>query len=129
MFTKTSTIFLLAVFLLVANVDVISGQQSAVEQDRRIKAQVNKAGAGAKVTVYLKDGTKIRGSIGQILDDSFDVTLNKETQSSIISYRDVQKIKRRGWSTTAKVVVGGLAGAAALVLILHLTLSADDLLR
>lgn len=129
MSTKTSTIFLIAVMILLANVDRVVGQQSAVEQDRRVKAQVNKAGAGAKVTVYLKDGKKIKGSIGQILDDSFDVTLSKDTQSSIISYRDVQKIKRRGWSTTAKVLVGGVAGAAALVLLLHLTLSADDLLR
>jgi sRNA-binding regulator protein Hfq len=126
--TKTSTAILVALLLLLANVDLIVAQQSAVELDRRVKAQVNKAGAGAKVTVYLKDGTKIRGSIGQILDDSFDVTLSKDTQSSIISYRDVQKIKRRGWSTTAKVVVGGVAGAAALVLLLHLTLSADDIL-
>jgi len=128
MFTKTSAIFLAALMLL-ANVDVIVGQQSAVELDRRVKAQVNKAGAGAKVTVYLKDGTKIRGSIGQILDDSFDITLNNETQSSIISYRDVQKIKRRGWSTTAKVAVGAVVGAAALVGLLIVTLSADDILR
>jgi sRNA-binding regulator protein Hfq len=129
MFTKTSSIFLVVVTLLLANVDVIVGQQSAVELDRRVKAQVNKAGAGGKVTVYLKDGTKIRGSIGQILDDSFDVTLNNQTQSSIISYRDVQKVKRRGWSTTAKVAVGGLVGAAALVGLLIVTLSADDILR
>ena len=129
MFTKTSSIFLVVVTLLLANVDVIVGQQSAVELDRRVKAQVNKAGAGGKVTVYLKGGTKIRGSIGQILDDSFDVTLNNQTQSSIISYRDVQKVKRRGWSTTAKVAVGGLVGAAALVGLLIVTLSADDILR
>ena len=128
MFTKTLTIFLVAVVLLFTNVDVIVGQQSAVELDRQVKAQLNKFGAGAKITVYLKDGTKVRGSVGQILDDSFDVTLNDETKSSVISYRDVQKIKRRGWSTTAKVVVGGLIGAAVLVLILHKTLSADDLL-
>lgn len=128
MFTKTSTSFLVAVLLLLANVDLIVGQQSAIELDRRVKAQVNKAGAGAKVTVYLKDGTKIRGSIGQILDDSFDVTLNNQTQSSIISYRDVQKIRRRGWSTTAKVVVGGVAGAAALVGLLLVTLSGKDIL-
>ena len=115
--------------LLLANVNVISGQQNAVELDRRIKAQVNDWGAGAKVTVFLKDGTKVRGSIGQILDDSFDVTLNKQTQSSIISYRDVQKVKRRGWSTTAKLAVGGLIGGAVLVGLLMATLSADDLLR
>src|SRR5687768_4576727 len=105
MFTKTLTIFLVAVVLLFTNVDVIVGQQSAVELDRQVKAQLNKFGAGAKITVYLKDGTKVRGSVGQILDDSFDVTLNDETKSSVISYRDVQKIKRRGWSTTAKVAL------------------------
>jgi hypothetical protein len=128
MFMKTSTVFLMAVILLLANVNVIVGQQTAVELDRRIKARVNDYGAGAKVTVFLKDGTKVRGSIGQILDDSFDVTLNDQTQSSIISYRDVQNVKRRGWSTTAKVTVGGLIGAAALVGLLMATLSADDIL-
>src|SRR5215208_5410609 len=110
MFSKISTVFLAAV-LLFASVSFAIGQESALTSDRKVKAKVNDLGPGAKVTVFLKDGSKVRGSISQILDDSFDVTVKKETQSSIISYRDVEKVKRRGWSTSAKIGLGVAIGA------------------
>jgi len=124
MFTKTSFIFL-AALLLIAGVDA-DGQQSAVELDRQIKARVNDLGAGAKVTVFLKDGKKIQGSISQILDDSFDVTIKKETQSSIISYRDVQRIKKRGLTSGAKIGIGVAIGAGVIVTLLVVVLSSSD---
>jgi sRNA-binding regulator protein Hfq len=125
MFTKTSFIFLAAILLL-AGAGVADGQQSAVELDRRIKARVNDLGAGAKVTVFLKDGKKIQGSISQILDDSFDITVKKETQSTIISYRDVQRIKKRGLTSGAKVALGVVVGAAAIVTVLVVIISSSD---
>ena|SRR5215204_3180657 len=128
MSSKISTIFLAGI-LLFASAGFAVGQESALTSDRHIKAKVNDLGPGAKVTVLMKDGTKVHGSISQILDDSFDVTVKKETQSSIISYRDVAKVKKRGWPTSLKVGAGVAIGAVALVLILHLTLSADDLLQ
>ena len=112
----------IAAILLFAGTQVLLGQSEGVAGDRRIKTQVNKLGAGAKVTVFLKDGTKVRGSISQILDDSFDVTLLNQTQSSIVSYRDVERIKRRGWTNPAKIAIGvgvgvGVAfGAIAIML-------------
>ena len=125
MFTKTSFIFL-ASLLLLAGVGAIHGQQSAVELDRQIKARVNDLGAGAKVTVFLKDGKKIQRNIRQILDDSFDVTVKKETQSTIISYRDVQRIKKRGLTSGAKVGIGVAIGAAAIVTVLVVVLASSD---
>jgi len=112
----------LVTVLLLANTSMIDGQ-TAIVLDRQIKAQVNDLGAGAKVTVFLKDGTKIRGSISQILDDSFDVTIKDQTQSSIISYRDVQKVKRRGWTSSAKVGLGVVAGAAAVIAVIVILVS------
>jgi sRNA-binding regulator protein Hfq len=126
MFKKTSAIFI-AGLLILANVNMIVAQQSdAVALDRRVKAKVNDLGAGAKVTVFLKDGTKIQGNISQILDDSFDVTVKKETQSRIISYRDVQRIKKRGLTSGAKVGLGVAIGAAAIVTVLVVVLASSD---
>jgi sRNA-binding regulator protein Hfq len=125
MFIKTSFIFLVSLLLL-AGVGAVHGQQSAVELDRHIKARVNDLGAGAKVTVFLKDGKKIQGNISQILDDSFDVTVKKETQSTIISYRDVQRIKKRGLTSGAKVGLGVAIGAAAIVTALVVIMVSSD---
>lgn len=126
MFKKTSAIFI-AALLILTNLSMIVAQQSdAVALDRRVKAQVNDLGAGAQVTVFLKDGTKVRGSISQILDDSFDLTINNETQSSIISYRDVEKVKRRGWTSGAKVGIGVAVGAGVIVTMLAVLLSSSD---
>src|SRR5215213_7230426 len=122
MLAKTSLV-LFAVAFLFASANLTVGQESAVAKDRKIKAQVNDLGAGAKVTVFLKDGTKVMGSIGQILDDSFDVTIKKETQSSIISYRDVDRVKRRGWSTGAKLWLGVAIGAAVVVTVIVVVVS------
>lgn len=126
MFKKNSAIFIAALLILTNLTTAVAQQSDAVALDRRVKAQVNDLGAGAKVTVFLKDGTKVRGSISQILDDSFDVTINKETQSSIISYRDVEKVKRRGWTSGAKVGIGVAVGAGVIVTMLAVLLSSSD---
>ena len=126
MYNKASVLFLAAVFLC-ANSHILLAQSDVAAGDLRIKAQVNKLGAGSKVTVTLKDGTKVRGSISQILDDSFDVTLERQTQSSIISYRNVQDVRRRGWSSAAKVGLGIGLGVGAIVVVLGVMLASVDL--
>src|SRR5687768_7031524 len=127
MYNKASVLFLAAV-LLFANNHILLGQTDVAAGDQRIKARVNKLGAGAKVTVTLKDGTKVRGSISQILEDSFDVTLEKQTQSSVISYRDVENVNRRGWSNTAKIGLGVGVGIGVVVAVLAAILAKEGLL-
>jgi hypothetical protein len=126
MFTKTSAMFLAALLILTNLTTIVAQQSDAVALDRRIKAKVNDLGAGAKVTVFLNDGTKLQGNISQILDDSFDVTVKKETQSRIISYRDVQRIKKRGLTSGAKVGIGVAIGAAAIVTVLVVIMASSD---
>lgn len=125
MLTKTSTLFLAAI-LVFANTHITLGQSDNITGDRRIKSQVNKLGSGAKVTVSLKDGTKVKGSISQIHEDSFDLTVEKQTQSSVISYRDVENVKRRGWSNTAKIGLGVGIGAAVVVAVIVVALASMD---
>jgi|SRR5688572_9726770 len=122
MVNKTTILFLAAIFLF-ANTQILLGQSDPLAGDRRVKAQVNKLGPGAKVTVTLKDGKKLAGSISQILDDSFDVTPENQTQASIISYRDVSNVKRRGWSNAAKIGVGIGAGVGLALVALAAMLS------
>ena len=114
MLSKFSTL-LLATVLLLINTQAGSTQPNVRAGDNSVRNRVLKLGPGAKVTVFLKDGTKVRGSISQILDDSFDVTLMKQTQSSIISYRDVETVKRRGWTNSAKIALGVAIGAGIIV--------------
>lgn len=126
MFKKTSVVFIAALLILTNLTTIVAQQSDAVALDRRIKAKVNDLGAGAKVTVFLKDGEKFQGNISQILDDSFDVTVKKETQSRIISYRDVQRIKKRGLTSGAKVGIGVAIGAAAIVTVLVVVIASSD---
>ena len=109
-----SVLFFAAVVII--NVDSAFSQTDAAG-DKRVRSQVEKLGTGAKVSIKMKDGTKLRGSISQILDDSFDVTLGKAAQSSIISYRDVESVKRRGWTNSAKILTGVLIGGGAIVVV------------
>ena len=127
MYNKASVLFLAAI-LLFANTHTLQGQSDAAVGDRRVQTQVIKIGTGKRVTVFLKDGTKVKGSISQILDDSFDVTPEKQTQSRIIPYRDVENVKKRGWSNTAKVVLGVGVGIAVVVVALAVSFLNSDFL-
>ena len=122
---RKSSIFFLAATLFLVNVQFTFSQTDAVGGDKRVRSQVEKLGTGAKVTVKMKDGSKLRGSISQILDDSFDVTLAKAPQSSIISYRDVESVKRRGWTNSAKVALGVGIGVGAVVVVIGILVSSS----
>lgn len=121
-----SVLFFAAVVII--NVDSAFSQTDAAG-DKRVRSQVEKLGTGAKVSIKMKDGTKLRGSISQILDDSFDVTLGKAAQSSIISYRDVERVKRRGWTNSAKILTGVLVGGGAIVVVVAVLASKSSNIR
>jgi hypothetical protein len=100
------------------------GQAAETPQVAKIKAQVQKRGAGekSKVRVTLANGTIVKGYISKIEESSFDVNGNKTGQATSISYTDVQKIQGPGLSTGVKVAIGvsvGLAVAAAVIGILY----------
>jgi len=100
------------------------GQAAETPQVAKIKAQVQKRGAGekSKVRVTLANGTMVKGYISKIEDSSFEVNGSKTGQATSISYTDVQKIQGPGLSTGVKVAIGvsvGLAVAAAVIGILY----------
>jgi len=115
---RTASLLLIA--LLVFSSNGYAAQTTGTPQVAKIKAQIQKRGAGekSKVRVTLGNGTMVKGYISKIEESSFDVNPNKTGQATSISYTDVQKIQGPGLSKGAKVgiVVAVAVGIVALVM-------------
>lgn len=107
------------------------GQAAEAPQAAKIKAQVQKRGAGekSKVRVTLGNGTTVKGYISKIEETSFEVNGNKTGHATSISYTDVQKIQGPGLSTGAKIGIGVVAGAAIVVVVIVVELAKTGYLR
>ena len=108
------TFSLLLVALLVFSSAGYAAQTAETPQVAKIKARVQKRGAGekSKVRVTLGTGTMVKGYISKIEEATFDVKGGKTGQATSISYTDVQKIQGSGLSTAAKVGIGVAVGVA-----------------
>jgi hypothetical protein len=90
----------------------ISSQTNPPTDDARVKRNVELLGQGAKVVVTTKNGLKVEGRIGRLLDHSFDITGSKSGGVTTIAYDQVDEIKKAGWSKGAKIALGVGIGAA-----------------
>ncbi len=101
------------------------GQMAGAQQAAKIKAQVQKRGAGekSKVRVKLGNGTMVKGYISKIDESSFDVNGSKAGQATSISYADVQKIQGPGLSTGAKVAIGVVVVVAVVAIVVGIKLA------
>jgi hypothetical protein len=101
------------------------GQAAETPQVAKIKAQVQKRGAGekSKVRVTLANGTMVKGYISKIEDSSFEVNASKNGQPASISYTDVSKIQGPGLSTGAKVAIVVVVGLAVVATIIGIKLA------
>ena len=90
-----------------------------------MKAKVQKMGVGERsvVRVKLKDGTQIRGSVAEIGNDSFTVADKMSNKTTSVNYGDVQTLKGKGLSTTAKVLIGVGIGVGILATVVAVALS------
>jgi hypothetical protein len=93
----------------------------------KIKADVAK-GTAEKVVVTMKGGSKLKGVVSNVLPDSFDLVDTNTRQPTTIPYRDVEKVKKQGWSTGAKVALGAAIGAAVVVAVVFGALANDPFL-
>ena len=117
-------------FLTSISMRVVAQQKTApVTPVETVKAKVAKIGIGekAKATVYLKDGTKKKGYIGQAGDDNFVLRDRKTDAPTTISYSDVRKVEsNRGHSTARNLGLGIGIGAGAFLAILLLAIASLD---
>ena len=85
----------------------------------KVKAEVAKRGTGpkAKVTVKLKDQTKLKGYISGTAGDSFTLSDSKTGQTKTLAYSDVAEVKKQGgMSLPAKIGIGVGIGVGVLAL-------------
>jgi hypothetical protein len=86
----------------------------------KVKLSVRKLATGDNPTVIvkLKKGTKIEGRIGQVIEDSFELVDTKTKLPATIIFSDVSSVKKKGWSTGAKIALGIGIGAAVTVAVI-----------
>ena len=105
--------------------DVARAQSAASD---KVKAEVAKRGTGpkAKVTVKLKDKTRLKGYISNASSDSFTLSDSKTGQVRTLAYSDVAEVKKQGgMSLAAKIGIGVGAGVGALALLYAIGCSGD----
>jgi hypothetical protein len=94
-----------------------------------VKAKVARLGIGekARVTVKLKDGTKMKGYISQVKDDEFIVRDRKTDEPGVVRYRDVARVEsNRGHSTARNIAIGTAVGAGSVLTVLALLIASLD---
>ena len=95
----------------------------------KVKANVAKRGTGpkAKVTVKLKDRTKLKGYISNASGDSFTLSDSKTGQTRTLAYSDVAEVKKQGgMSLAAKIGIGVGVGVGALALFVVIGCATSD---
>lgn len=130
MLKKLLSFSLVVLLLLAVNLVSISAvaqkeQEVLVE---KIKAEVVKRGVGekARVTVKLRDGSKLKGYINQAGEDSFNLTDSKSAQTRTLAYADVVQVKGQGGlSLGVKIGIGVGIAVGALAILYGVTCGRD----
>lgn len=107
--------------------DIVRASQTDPAAEK-VKAAVAKRGTGpkAKVTVKLKDKTRLKGFISNAGGDSFTLSDLKSGQVRTLAYSDVAEVKKQGGlSLAAKIGIGVGAGVGALALLYAIGCSGD----
>ena len=73
----------------------------------KVKINVTKLGAGtdAKIQVKLKDGTKLKGYVSQINENSFVVTDEKTNVATEIPYPNAKQVKGNNLNTGVAIAI------------------------
>ena len=105
-------------------------QQSAIagpnpEKDallaNKIKAGIAKLGVGeqSRVSLKLRDKTKVAGYISEIGDESFVVTSLEGGRTTTVAYPNVVQVQGNNLSTRTKIIIG-VAVAVGVAITLYL---------
>lgn len=120
--TKTSpTIiaFLLAGALICQTTLASSPPEKESRYSQKIKASLHELGTGdaTRVTIKLKDKTKLSGYIREIGDRSFVIADVRTASATTVPYPDVVQVKGNNLSTGAKIAITvAIIVAAAIIL-------------
>ena len=122
MIKKYLSVVFMGLFVLNVNTTFIFAQNGTGDtlNAEKVKAEVQKRGTSdkKKVRVKMLNGSKIKGFISQIGEDSFTITYSKTGQQTVIAYRDVKNVEGSGMSgyLRAGIIAGAAAGATLLII-------------
>lgn len=103
--------------------------KSQVPTVEAVKSKIARQGIGskAKVTIRLKNGTKVKGYVAQAGEEDFVIRDRKTDAPTTISYADVVKIEEnRGHSTARNIAIGVAVGVGAVLAIIGITIAHLD---
>ncbi|MBX7172636.1 MAG: hypothetical protein K1X72_16830 [Pyrinomonadaceae bacterium] len=129
MFKKYLTLILT---VLIINLSFSSAAFAETKEEKeakfaqKVKTEIAKLGTGteAKIQVKLKDGTKLKGYVSQINEDSFVVTDEKTGTSTEVPYPQAKQVKGNNLSTGVKIAIGVGITIGVIVLLALLTQNA-----
>ena len=121
---------ILATLLLQAAAAPAFAKTNAERDARRaekVRTQLSKLGTGsdARVSLELRDKTKLEGYLSEAGSDTFTVT-DREGKTTTVPYQDVNKARGNNLSTGAKIGIGAGIGAAVVLLILWSMYAANE---
>lgn len=116
------TIFVLFLNLVLSPSVWASGNtEKGIKLAEKVKTNISKLGTGAnaRIKLKLKDGTKIKGYISEVSEDSLVVQNEKTGLSERIAYTSVKQVKGNNLSTGVKIAIG--VGIFILVIVIAAT--------
>lgn len=98
-----------------------TNEEKAAKQAEKVKANVTKLGTGkdARVEVKLKDGTKLKGYVSQINENSFVVMNEKTATPTEVPYPNAKQVRGHNLSNGVKfaIAIGLIVGLIALLIV------------
>lgn len=129
MLKKICSAVLAALLLQAAAVPTFAKTNAERDAQRaeKVRTQFSKLGTGkdARVSLELRDKTKLEGYLSEAGSDTFTVT-DKEGKSTTVPYQDVKKAHGNNLSTGAKIAIGAGIGAGITLLILWLYIESHE---
>lgn len=96
----------------------------------KVRSKIARLGVGekARVTVWLKDGSKVKGYISQARETDAVIRDRKTDEPTPVFYKDIAKVDdNRGHSTARNIALGvGIGAGAVLTVLAVLIASLDD---
>lgn len=121
--TAATFVVCLLTFTLLCEQSVLAGSNSGERASlaQKVKAGIVKLGVGesSRVSLKLRDKTKVAGYVSEIGDESFVVTDLENGALTTVAYPDVVQVKGNNLSTRTKVIIG-VAIAVGVAITLYL---------
>lgn len=109
--------FLMTLSSIIALVQIVQADSWPEMKEKEVKSALWKIGEGAetKVEVKLRDGSKVRGYIGNLGSQTFTLVDPAVSLTRELKYREVRWVSEKKLSSSTAILIGFVAGFASVV--------------